>query len=58
MSTISNTIWKLEQYKVMSEEALKDLENKMKLQAYKENSFEDLVNIHEYLDFQTVDLGE
>ena len=58
MSRISDSLWILKQYKVMSKEELQDLENKMKLQAYKENNFEDLVNIHEYLDFETVDLGE
>ena len=58
MSRISDSLWILKQYKVMSKEELQDLENKMKLQAYKENNFEDLVNIHEYLDFETIDLGD
>ena len=60
MSKIGMAIGILESYYKEEEERkqLLDLEIKTKLQAYKENRFEDLVSTLPYLNFETINIGE
>lgn len=58
MSRIFEATGLIEMYGVLEKEVIQKIEEEMKLKAYKENRFEDLVNINPYLEMDTVDVGD